>query len=257
MFAGEVDGGSEPVPEAGVLRRWADELGVDLDPSTATWVAPGAVRDPAADGDDDLIDIVVRIASIKNFVSPDGLAPAVGSSVDEVAAALQQLVAEGLAEERGRMHRLSHNGLDRASQLLASDQTKWGIASAETALDELHALDLRMKQIVTLWQIRSVDGTEALNDHTDEVYDREVLAALGAVHDEVGPWVRGLATGLPRLDRYRRRLDEALERAMAGDERYVAGPMLESYHTVWFELHEDLIRLAGRTRKAEAAAGRA
>jgi pyruvate,orthophosphate dikinase len=33
--------------------------------------------------------------------------------------------------------------------------------------------------------------------------------------------------------------------------------LLDSYHTVWFELHEDLIRLAGRTREAEATAGRA
>ena len=36
-----------------------------------------------------------------------------------------------------------------------------------------------------------------------------------------------------------------------------AHPMRESYHTVWFELHEDLIRLAGKTREDEVAAGRA
>jgi hypothetical protein len=28
-------------------------------------------------------------------------------------------------------------------------------------------------------------------------------------------------------------------------------------HGVWFELHEELIRLAGRTRESETAAGRA
>jgi hypothetical protein len=37
----------------------------------------------------------------------------------------------------------------------------------------------------------------------------------------------------------------------------VASPRVDSYHSVWFELHEDLIRLAGRTRSAETAAGRA
>ena len=37
----------------------------------------------------------------------------------------------------------------------------------------------------------------------------------------------------------------------------VASPRVDSYHGVWFELHEDLILLAGRTRADEVAAGRA
>jgi pyruvate,orthophosphate dikinase len=32
---------------------------------------------------------------------------------------------------------------------------------------------------------------------------------------------------------------------------------VDSYHGIWFELHEDLIQLAGRTRAAEVEAGRA
>jgi pyruvate,orthophosphate dikinase len=32
---------------------------------------------------------------------------------------------------------------------------------------------------------------------------------------------------------------------------------VDSYHGVWFELHEDLIQLSGRTREEESAAGRA
>ncbi len=33
--------------------------------------------------------------------------------------------------------------------------------------------------------------------------------------------------------------------------------MVDSYHTLWFELHEELIQALGRTRADEAAAGRA
>ena len=62
---------------------------------------------------------------------------------------------------------------------------------------------------------------------------------------------------LPRLVRYAQRLDAAAAAATAGDGRYIASPRLDSYHGVWFELHEDLIRLAGRTREEEVAAGRA
>ena len=37
----------------------------------------------------------------------------------------------------------------------------------------------------------------------------------------------------------------------------MASPSVDSYHGVWFELHETLILLAGRNRADEAAAGRA
>ena len=39
--------------------------------------------------------------------------------------------------------------------------------------------------------------------------------------------------------------------------RWMASPRVDSYHGIWFELHEDLIQLAGRTRAEEAQAGRA
>ena len=45
--------------------------------------------------------------------------------------------------------------------------------------------------------------------------------------------------------------------AAAGDGKYVASPRVDSYHSIWFELHEDLILLAGRNRADEVAAGRA
>ena len=35
----------------------------------------------------------------------------------------------------------------------------------------------------------------------------------------------------------------------------VAAPVKDSYHTVWFELHEELIILSGRNRADEEAAG--
>ena len=42
-----------------------------------------------------------------------------------------------------------------------------------------------------------------------------------------------------------------------GNTRYFAAPIIEGYHTIWFELHRELIELMGTTRAAEAAAGRA
>jgi len=53
---------------------------------------------------------------------------------------------------------------------------------------------------------------------------------------------------MPRFSYYRIRLLEALERAESGKIEWVSSPKIESYHTLWFELHEDLLRLLGKQR---------
>jgi pyruvate,orthophosphate dikinase len=105
--------------------------------------------------------------------------------------------------------------------------------------------------------MKGVDGQQVLNDHADAAYDAAVLAELAALHADASAWIGPLVGQLPRLVRYARRLDAAAAAAAAGDGRFIASPRVDSYHGVWFELHEDLIRLAGRTREDEVAAGRA
>ena len=41
----------------------------------------------------------------------------------------------------------------------------------------------------------------------------------------------------------------ALERAEDGAVEWVSDAKIASYHTVWFELHEDLLRMLGRERE--------
>jgi hypothetical protein len=40
-----------------------------------------------------------------------------------------------------------------------------------------------------------------------------------------------------------------------GDLDWFTRPMIESYHTVWFELHENLLATLGIQRAMEQAAG--
>ena len=77
------------------------------------------------------------------------------------------------------------------------------------------------------------------------------------VHVAIVPIVATVAEAEPRFERYTDRLLAALAAIEAGDPQMVAHPLRDSYHTVWFELHEELIRLSGRNRADEAAAGRA
>jgi pyruvate,orthophosphate dikinase len=113
-----------------------------------------------------------------------------------------------------------------------------------------------MKDAVTAWQLRDA-AAQVINDHSDAAYDRSVLDRLAALHEDAVAWMTPLEAGWPRVVGYRARLTGALERAVSGDQRYVASPRVDSFHGIWFELHEDLIRLAGRTREEETAAGRA
>lgn len=78
---------------------------------------------------------------------------------------------------------------------------------------------------------------------------------MPAAHHRVTPIVAAAAAQLPRLNRYSAKLQAALDKSHAGETMWVSRPLVDSYHTVWFELDEELILAAGLTREAEAKAG--
>jgi pyruvate,orthophosphate dikinase len=114
-----------------------------------------------------------------------------------------------------------------------------------------------MKTTVTAWQMRDVGGEQVFNDHSDTDYDAAVLQQLTDLHADTEAWLESLGGAVGRFAAYRGRFERAMAAVRAGDTRFVASPRVDSYHSVWFELHEDLIRLAGRTREGEVEAGRA
>jgi pyruvate,orthophosphate dikinase len=256
VFAGSVRSLTTIVPEAAVLVGWARELGIDIGTSeereAMAETGPTSVEDGGVTHDD-----VIRALAIKGYVTPELLGPALGVSSEEAGRLLDGLVADGLVAAGSGMFSLSADGKAVGNEMLAADREAWGPAAAAAALDGFIALDGRMKVIVTAWQMKTVEGQQVLNDHTDAAYDAAVLADLSALHADVTTWLAPLLAGLPRLARYGRRLDAAAAAAIGGDRLFIASPRVDSYHGVWFELHEDLIRLAGRTREAEVAAGRA
>jgi hypothetical protein len=105
------------------------------------------------------------------------------------------------------------------------------------------------KPLISRWQLaRDSDADDGAAD---------VLADLDDLHRDVLPVIAGTSELIPRLHVYAERLDAALRRAHDGDMSWLTRPMVDSYHTVWFELHEELIGLAGRTRAGEASSGSA
>ncbi len=167
---------------------------------------------------------------------------------------VDQLALDGLVATTAGAYKLTDAGTTRVASLVAAERSAWGEGAAAAALDAFLDLDHLTKATVTAWQLRD-DGS--VNDHADAPYDAAVLDRLAALHDDAMTWLAPIESGCPRLADYRVRLGHAVEAARGGDGRYVASPRVDSYHGIWFELHEDLIQLAGRTREAESAAGRA
>ena len=255
VFDGAVAGVATIAPEAVVLLAWARELGIPIE-APAEEAAGTAAEPPIGSGATTAED-VVRGLLIKGYATPEAMAQALVSTPEELSGLLDRLVADGLAELAGGMFRLTNDGRALGAERIAADREAWGPERAEAALDAFLALDARMKETVTAWQLREVDGEQVMNDHADAAYDAAVMERLASLHADADAWLASLLDGLPRLGAYRGRLGHAAAQAAGGDHRYVASPRVDSYHGVWFELHEDLILLAGRSRADEVKAGRA
>jgi pyruvate,orthophosphate dikinase len=257
VFAGAVGGATTVVPEAMVLLEWARELGIDLVAETEPESPEAGETALSSEAALPTVEVVVRALLVKGFAMPDGLAAAFAAAEDEMEAILNGMAADGLAEIMGGMFQLTADGRTLGFELMAEDRETWGADDAASALDDLVPFDQRMKDVMTRWQMREFQGAQILNDHTDAAHDAAVLEAFAALVRDASPWLDSLAAGLPRLAAYRERLDRAADLVAAGEHDYLASPRVDSYHSAWFELHEDLILLAGRTREEEVAAGRA
>jgi pyruvate,orthophosphate dikinase len=248
VLEGAVQGSSVIAPEAATLIEWARAAGIDIsgiDPSASSPAAASGAIEP---------ERVVRAIAIKGFALLEGIADAVMSTPDDVRPVVNDLVAQGLVESTAGAFKLTEAGRSRADDRLTAEREAWGVERASAALDAFLDIDHRVKEVVTAWQLRD---PHTPNDHSDARYDGEVLDRLAAIHEDTKAWLGPIEPNAPRFRDYGSRLTRALDAARGGDGRYVASPRVDSYHGIWFELHEDLIQLAGRSREEEAAAGRA
>jgi hypothetical protein len=166
----------------------------------------------------------------------------------ELTGPVDAMVAAGLLVD-APMVRLTEAGRGRLAELLAAERAAVDPAAADEAYERFLVINAAFKSLISQWQLTrdsaGPDDAAAVLDGLDELH-RDVLPVIDT------------ASGLvPRLGVYAERLDAALRRARDGDMSWLTRPMIDSYHTVWFELHEELIGVAGRTRATEAESGSA
>jgi hypothetical protein len=159
-----------------------------------------------------------------------------------------RIVEVGFAARSARGVRLTPEG--RAAH------TEWArvpagetAATVERSYQRFLALNQELIRVCNDWQVRPGG---APNDHRDPTYDWAVVDRLVAVDERVGPILRTAASGMARFGTYRPRLRAARERVAEGESEWLTSPRIDSYHTVWMQLHEDLLLALGLDRAEEA-----
>ena len=198
--------------------------------------------------------LVLHALRLKGFAESDVVAATTGLDEDDVAKHLTALCDDQLAQRReGRVSgwSLTADGRARHAELCREELDESG---QRDAVDRCYRrfLDVNadMLAVCTAWQLRD---PQTINDHTDADYDAGVVQQLLGIHDRVRPVTADLRDALDRFARYGERLRSALEKVVAGQPEWFTKPVIDSYHTVWFELHEDLLSTLGIERASEGA----
>ncbi len=208
--------------------------------------------------DSDATTLTLLGLRLKGFGSAEAVAELVGLDETAVTSELEAAAGDELVmyREGGAVSgwALLPAGRAAGEKRLAAELDEAGARTVVTgAYEDFLDLNADMLALCTDWQVvRADDGSESLNDHTDDDYDAAVIARLHGLHDELTPILDDLGSKLTRYGRYPDRFQQALDRLEGGELEYFTKPIIPSYHTVWFELHEDLLATLGIDRATEA-----
>lgn len=203
--------------------------------------------------------LVLHGLRLKGVAETARLAAAVGLPVPTVARELDELAAAGLVVRRkGLLAGWSLTDAGRAAhgRALGDELRALGARpTVEASYRRFRELNPGVLDACSRWQVRELNGQAVRNDHADPRYDDRVLGDLDQALHRVRPVGDRLGAVLDRFRPYAPRLESALGRARAGELDYVTKPMIPSFHTVWFEMHEDLLVTLGLDRSSETPDG--
>ncbi|HYF24199.1 MAG TPA: hypothetical protein VD931_00530, partial [Baekduia sp.] len=179
---------------------------------------------------------VLQAVRLKGRTTPPDVAAATGQAEPAVTALLGELAQAGHVQEAKGRYRLTPEGKEALGAALAEERAGIDTAALEALYERFDAFNSEFKELASAWQQR--DGQP--NDHGDAAYDQAILDRVADLHGRFLGLVQEMGAVAPRLAAYPARFTAALERIQGGDHAFLLRPIIDSYHTVWFELHEDL-----------------
>jgi hypothetical protein len=200
----------------------------------------------------DLEFLALHGLAVKKAGSAPAVAAVLGADPDAVAEALQASVAAGRAIEAKETFMATPAGRDwLVEQYPVVYGDFRGAPEATEAYERFERINRELLRLFTEWQMMPVGSETVPNDHSDHAYDERVVDRLGGLHERAERPLEQFEALEARLGEYPRRLDAAYDKVLAGERDFVSGAKVDSYHTVWFELHEDLLRMLGREREEQ------
>jgi hypothetical protein len=189
--------------------------------------------------------------AVKKAGGPEAVAAVLGADEAEISAALDAAVEAGRAAGAKGTYMVAPPGREWLEERYPQAFAEFRADPAATeAYERFERINRELLGLFTDWQMIPAAGGERVpNDHSDAEYDAGIVDRLGAQHERAEKALDRFAGLDPRLGVYKARLEEAYDKVLAGDLDYVSGARIDSYHTVWFELHEDLLRMLGRERE--------
>ncbi len=171
-----------------------------------------------------------------------------GMARGEASPEQQALADQGLILLKGPIMMPTPAGTEIVATLLRLSDDAPGRDKIMDTFRKFLPVNRRLRDLCTAWQVRP-DGTA--NDHSDDGYDADIRDRLDDIDEAVGPLIKRFADEIPRVAVYRPRLTTALEKFDEGDDSWLASPIIDSYHTVWMHLHQELLLTIGMSRKED------
>ncbi|MBJ8338097.1 hypothetical protein JGU71_04290 [Antrihabitans sp. YC3-6] len=186
------------------------------------------------------VDEALHVIRLRSGVSVEELAEVIGVMGDEAQSIVGKIRAAGHARSvRGSV-------IVTTAGLAADDAAvhRWRGRALRADLDLVEEFDRRFRAVN---EIVKAALSEWQANRCEEVVGSFAARLRGAVDDLAFP-SDGVGDVARLLDAYRQRLTKVVERAAGGDAAALSGIRTESFHSVWMELHAELIQLSGRVR---------
>ncbi len=188
---------------------------------------------------------VLQALRLKGRATADELATSLGVAADDVSAELSSLAGERLVVERTTGRRpgwmLTGDGRDRYEATVAQARTPEVVERlTETYTSFLHPTS-RSRTCRRSGRTPPTTRRASRSSRTSPTSARRSRPASARQ-----------ARSSRKFGAYADRLAASLDKA-ADDHRYVVSPAVDSFHTVWFECHEDYLLMLGRTREQEGS----
>jgi len=175
----------------------------------------------------------------------------VGSYPDTADSESDSIVASGYALRRKDRLILTPSGRVAAEESARLPVGGEDETAAQRVYEGFLPLNVQILRACTEWQVHPGG---AANDHSDPVYDWSVIDRVAAIVERVEVPVSRLGRRVERFSGYKKRMSDALKRVENGEHDWLVSPRIDSVHTVWMQLHEDLLLALGIARGDEAGA---